>query len=557
MSALQRHSKRLTLPILPSNGIMSTISSEKIQLFSSWFTLGLFLILFSALYSSTLTADYAFLDDYQLLVEGPQGRPIRRSVLEGRPLQALGQYLHLQRAKNIEDLRGARFVSILGTALLAWSVFHLFVREGWNRFQSTCVSLLMCTTLPFQVSVAWGSAANQPFAAVASGCALLLSDRAFQTQRQRLKWLLAAGAILLLLVGLTSYQPAAMFFWVFATGVLLKPQAPLHATLRRFGWYGMIALIGLLLGFVTYRLGSILYPDVSQRTGFVQNLPIKTAWFLIESFPNALLFAFLSPARWLSSEGIAPLSAFYRIIDIGIAWTLFFMIVRGLLLYFQGPCKERLGKCGVAAVLLILSYAPNLVVAENWATYRSLSSLTSVVVVLTCLALRGYVRHWDLRFSAVCANLAVGGLAIFSAVSAAYHVHTYFVMPQSRELAVMRNELMKKPPSQAQGIYVIGSKKGDTLAPLQRYEFGLPSSSDTVTARDMAVLLIREGGTKEVHLPVTAVAADASLNPSPTDLVVDMRTLRLLSSPSGNRSSTYWETYRQYRSQLRKALPFW
>lgn len=121
----------------------------------------------------------------------------------------------------------------------------------------------------------------------------------------------------------------------------------------------------------------------------------------------------------------------------------------------------------------------------------------------------------------------------------------------------MRNELMKKPLSQAQGIYVIGSKKGDTLAPLQRYEFGLPSSSDTVTARDMAILLIREGGAKEVRLPVTAVAADAPLNPSPTDLVVDMRTLRLLSSPSGNRSSTYWETYRRYRSQLREALPFW
>ena len=557
MSVLQRHSKRLTSTILPSNGITSTMSNGKIRLFSSWSILGLFMILFSSLYSSTLTTDYAFLDDYQLLVEGPQGRPIRRSVLEGRPLQALGQYLHLQRAKDIEDLRGARLAGIFGTALLAWSVFHLFVREGWNRFQATCVSLLMCTTLPFQVSVAWGSAANQPFAAVASGCALLLSDRALQTHRRCLKWLFAAGAILLLLAALTSYQPAAMFFWVFATGVLLKPRTPLHATLRRFGWYGMIALIGLLLGFATYRSGSILYPDVSQRTGFVQNLPVKTAWFLIESFPNAVLFAFLSPARWLLSEGSAPLSAFYRIMDIGIAWTLFFMIVRGLVSYFQGSRKERLGKCGIAAVLLILSYAPNLVVAENWATYRSLSSLTSVVIVLMCLALRGYVRHLDFRLSPICVRLVVGCLAAFSAVSAAYHVRTYFVMPQSRELAIMRDELMKKPLSQVHNISVIASRKGDTLAPLQRYEFGLPSSSDTVTARGMAILLISEGGAKDVHLPVTAVAADAPLDPSPTDLVVDMRTLRLLSSPSGNRSSTYWETYRQYRSQLREALPFW
>lgn len=556
MCALQRHSKRLTLTILPLNGRMSIISGEKSPFFSSWFILGLFLILFSALYSSTLTTDYGFFDDYQLLVEGSQGKPIRRSVREGRPLQALGQYLHLQRGEDIKALRGARFTGILGIALLAWSVFHLFVREGWNRFQATCISLLMCTTLPFQVPVAWGSAANQPFAAVASGCALLLSDRAFQTHRQRLKWLLAAGATLLLLAALVSYQPAAMFFWVFAAVVLLKPETSLHDMLRRFGWYGVIALIGLLLGFATYRLGPILYPDLSQRTDLVQNLPIKIVWFLIESFPNALLLAFLSPARWLLSEGNTPLSAFYRIVDVSIAWTLFLIIVQGLVLYFQGPLKKRLWKCCLAGVLLILSYAPNLVVEENWATYRSLSSLTSVVVVLMCLALRGYIRHLNFRLPFICANLVVGCAAAFSAMSAAYHVRTYFVAPQAQELAVLRNALMKKPLSQVQGIYVIGSKKGDTLAPLQRYEFGLPSSSDTVTARDMAVLLMREEGVKEVHLPVTSVAADATLNPPPADLVVDMRTLRLLSSPPGNRAATYWETYRRYRSRLREFLPF-
>ena len=557
MSELKWDSSLLTVAVPPPNETKSTTSGEKIPLSPSWFILGLFLILFSALYSSTLTTDYGFLEDYQLLVKGPQGQPIRKCILEGRPLQALGQYLYLQRAKDIEDLRGARFAGILGTALLAWSMFLLFVREGWNRFQSACVGVLMCTTLPLQTSVAWAALALYPFGAVASGCALLLSDWAFQTRRRRLKWLLAAGATLLLLAALMNYQPTAMFFWVFAAVILLKPETSLHEMLQRFGWYGLIASVGMLLGFVTYQLGTVLYPDLSPRTGLVQNLPIKIAWFLIESFPNALLFTFLSPARWLLSNGNGPLSFFCRIVDIGVAWTLFLIIVRGLVLYFQGPRKDRLWKCGIAAALLILSYAPNLVIAENWATYRTLSSLSSVVVVLMCLASRGYARRLDFRLSPVCVNWGVGCVVAFSAVAAAYHVRTYFVAPQSQELAIMHDELMKNPLSQVRGISVIGSRKGDTLAPLQRYEFGLPSSSDTVTARDMAILLIGEGGAKDVHLPVTAIAADAPLNPSPTDLVVDMRTLRLLSSPSGNRTSTYWETYRQYRSQLREALPFW
>ncbi len=530
-------------------------SNEKISFFSRWFILSLFLIFFSSLYSSVLTTDYAFLDDYQALVEGPQGHPTRRSMREGRPLQALGLYLYLQTAKEIEDLRCARFAGILGISLLAWSVFYLLVREGWKRFPSVCVGVFMCTTLPFQVYAAWGTIANQPFAALASGGALLLSDRAFQAPRRHLKLLLTAGAILLLLLALTSFQPAAMFFWVFAAVVLLKPQTPLHDMLRRFGWYSMIASVGLLLGFVIYQLNSVLDPDLILRAGLVHNLPLKTAWFFIEALPNALLFSFLSPARWLLSEGNDPLTFSYRIMDICLAWIIFLIIVRGLVLYFHGTRKDRLWKCGIALVLLLFSYTPNLVVAENWATYRSLSSLTSVLVVLMCLALRGYVRCLRCRLFPGCLNMIGGCVTVGGAILAAYHVHTYFVVPQSQELAVMRDELMRKPLSQVDGIYVIGSKKGNTLAPLQRYEFGLPSSSDTVTARDMALLLIREGGEEKARLPVTAGPADAPLNPSPTDLVVDMRTLSLL-SPSGNKSSTYWETFRRYRRRLREAVPF-
>lgn len=555
MPELLRNPTPLPPTAPPLNGTMSTTSGDDTPSLPSWFILSLFLILFSSLYSSTLTTDYAFLDDYQALVEGPQGHPTRRSMREGRPLQALSRYLYLQTAKDIEDLRCARFAGILGISLLAWSVFHLFVREGWSRFQSGCVGVLMCTTLPFQIYAAWGSTANQPFAALASGGALLLSDQAFQAHRRCSKLLLAAGATLLLLAGLMSYQPAAMFFWVFAAVVLLKPQTPLRDMLRRFGWYSMIALISLLLGFATYQLNSVLSPDLILRAGLVHNLPLKIAWFFIESLPNALLFSFLSPARWFLSEGNDPLSFFYRIVDICLAWIILLIIVRGLVLYFHGTRKDRLWKCGIALVLLLFSYTPNLVIAENWATYRSLSSLTSLLVVLMCLALRGYGCRLRCRLFPGYLNLIGGCVAVVSAVSAAYHVHTYFVVPQSQELAVMREELMRKPLSQVHGIYVIGSKKGNTLAPLQRYEFGLPSSSDTVTARDMALLLIREERVEDARLSVTAVSAYAPLNPPPTDLVVDMRTLGLL-SPSGNKSSTYWETFRRYRRQLREVLPF-
>ena len=47
-----------------------------------------------------------------------------------------------------------------------------------------------------------------------------------------------------MLLVLTIHQSAAMFSSAFAAIVLLKPQAPLPDTLRRFVWYGGIVLSG-------------------------------------------------------------------------------------------------------------------------------------------------------------------------------------------------------------------------------------------------------------------------------------------------------------------------
>ena len=106
--------------------------------------------------------------------------------------------------------------------------------------------MIMGTTLPFQVYAAWAIAAFNVFAALASGLAFALGERAFDAQGLFPKWLLAAGASLLLLAALTIHQPAAMFFWVFAAVALLKPDMPLGDTLQRFGWYCVIALVGVL-----------------------------------------------------------------------------------------------------------------------------------------------------------------------------------------------------------------------------------------------------------------------------------------------------------------------
>lgn len=165
------------------------------------------------------------------------------------------------------------------------------------------MAMILCTTLPFHVYAAWATAAFYPYAALASGLSFALAERSFDEQRCLPKSLLGAGASLTLLTGLTIHQSMAMFFWVFTAVTLLKPDMPPCDMLRRFGWYGMIVMVGMLLGFAVYQLGLALHPSFLARTGIVQDIPDKMVWFLCEAFPNALNFALLSPAHWFFSDG--------------------------------------------------------------------------------------------------------------------------------------------------------------------------------------------------------------------------------------------------------------
>ena len=498
--------------------------------FAGWPAFGLFLAVFLTAYAPVLLTPYAFLDAYRDLavaLQGDQSWLIAARITQGRPLYALLlDGISLTAVEDIGALRYLRLVGIVGIAVLAWSVFRLFVRTGWEQVRSFFMAVILCTTLPFHVYAAWATVAFYLYAALASGLSFALAERSFDEQRLLPKWLLGAGASLTLLTGITIHQPAAMFFWVFTAVALLKPDMSLRDMLRRFGWYGMIVMVGMFLGFVVYELGLSLYPGFLARTGIVQDIPGKVVWFLCEALPNALNFALLSPAHWFFSDGSPAPSSFHRTVDVVIGWSVFVIIAGGLMLSLRGTLKERLWKLGIAVSLLPLSYTPNLLVAENWASYRTLSSLTSVVVVYAFFALRGYAQHLRRPFSLVYTNAVVGGVAIVCGLSAMYHVQTYFVAPQVWELELMRSRLAREELSQARGIYVIRSGWQDTLAPLVRYdEFGLPSSSSAWAPAPMIFLLLRVIAPDYIHLPITTVAADDPIDLPPGSLVVDMGTL--------------------------------
>ena len=464
-------------------------------------------------YSPVLVTSYAVSDEHAVLAARLQGKMTEEKALRiagGRPLDALLISFFFSYVNDIGELRYLRLLSVIGITLLAWSVYRTLRCVGWSSSLSVFLSVIICVMPPFQQYASWAVSLGCPFAAVASGCAFSLAEQGFEEGRPLYKWSLTVGAILLELLALTIYQPIAMFFWVFVVILLFEPSASLSDVLRRFGWYSAIVLTALILGFGVYKFGLAMsgYQLPPMRSHLVQDVGEKVSWFFREPLTNALNLARLSANRRFALSMVV-------------------FLFGGLMLYFPGGIKERLYKLLVALLVFPLSYLPNLVVAESWSAYRTLSALMSVVVVYIFFALWGYGRtlHRSTIVPALI-TITLGFFALSCSLLAAYNVNSYFASPLSLELMVMRGQLAQQDLTQVHTIYAIAPGSQDSIARKVRYdEFGQPFSSSPWGLRSAVYLLLRELSPQYADIPIELVSAKDSIKPLPGVLVVDMRNL--------------------------------
>jgi hypothetical protein len=470
-------------------------------------------------YSPVWRTDYASADDFSVLAHRLLGMMAAQQILSiagGRPTDALLTSFALAFVNRIEDLRCLRLVSVIGITLLAWSLCQTLRKAGWDIWASVSLALIICTMPAFQQYAAWVVLAFAPFAALCAGGAVSFAEQSFAESRRLRKWTLAAGASLLELIALTIYQPAAMFFWVFAALVLFKPGRTLPDFFRRVLWHGSVMGVGLVLGFATYKLGLAFYGHklAPLRSALVTDVVEKIYWFIHEPLLTALNLANLVPRGWLA--GCVAL-----------------FITGGLAGYFQGTAKERLGQSLVAFFFLPLSYLPNLVVAESWASYRTQVALTSLLVVYVCFALWSYGQMCCRLAAPIVLRITLGFAALSACLGAAYNVHAYFTAPLAVELTFLREYLTQQNLATVRHIYVIGSRPEDSLAPAVRYDdFGLPFSSRPWGAWSAIYVVLREINPEHANFSFETVLPDDPIQPRSDALVVDMS--RLLGTAKGN-----------------------
>jgi len=423
-------------------------------------------------YAPVWLTEYGFGEDYRLLSFFDHGATNRTLMIaEGRPMQALWTNVVFGHLTGIDSLTLLRFANVVLLGLAASLLAVAWRSTGRSRGEAALAGTAMFTLAPSQVLAATGAYGIVPLGAACALLAGLLTNAYLKAQEARRRFAAGGSALVFLIVAITGYQPAGMLYCAVAGILLLVPADELPVFRRKVKVCAGIGFSAVAIGFAIYRIGRAAFPvELAglDRAALATKPGLKLLWFLLYPLDHAL-----NP--WVLH------------LNRPLALVVGAVLVAGLWRHLRGRQGRSL-RFVVALGLVPLSYLPNLVVAENWSSFRSQIAVSSIVFVYIVIALRTLSssrRPWI-------STTVLAGLTLVGLVTANRNVNRLFVQPQRRELEIVR-QTMKGLPADYDGIGVIMSTERETLAPFSLYdEFGRPSTSFTWGVTNLPWLVLGE-----------------------------------------------------------------
>ncbi len=475
------------------------------------------LLLYGALvggvYGALLFIPYGFGDDYLYLAASVTGNlrdVVYPIVAGGRPVYALLLRLAMPEMSHVSDLWALRLDSLLGITLLAWVLYQTLLRAGLPWIIAWITPLFIVMLPAYQVFAGWSITAFFPFSAVLAGMAVIMADRAFQASGLR-RYAEGLGAVALLLVSVSLYQPTAMVFWVFAAVVLFVHQRSVNETIKLFALLVAMMAFALICDFLLARvLPGLLYahPYFYSRATVTDNVTSKLVFFLQPLLESLNLFHLVDKTQLVPAALIA--------LAVGL------LILTGLPRFFRGTLSTRLQKTALALCLIPLAYLPNLLVAENFGSFRSQVAMESLIALYAVLGGIGYCRRWPvLSLRAALPLLAV--LTIASMAYALHNVTAEFAIPQEREYQAVVAQLKAAPLAQINTIDVVPSLTTDRLSTeVHHDEFGLPTSAETFYVVPITTCAMQDVAPKDLSRIIIYEANSSPAKTAPNVLVINM-----------------------------------
>ncbi|MES2658198.1 MAG: hypothetical protein V4689_06245 [Verrucomicrobiota bacterium] len=465
-------------------------------------------------YSNVFTTSYGFTDDYSFLHSTTSGNNDLTHLLitVGRPTQAGIIEVFFSMFSTVESLKHVRLLGILGTGLFACCLYrHIFRLTGKKGF-ATCAAFAICALPAFQVYVSWAQYFSMPYACIAAFFAYQAANRALLGTGALPRISFAMVSLVLLLLSLTVHPVAGFFYVFFLATELLHTDEDLKPAARRILLIMSIFMAGLVCSYILLKLGKHWFPaSDTNRDGLTKDLIGKAKWFFKQPLYDALSGPFI-PARKLVAAPVLAIIAFGMTVASG--W-------KGLTL---------VRKAVIAAAFVPFVYLPNLMVTENWSSYRTQAVLSALVLYYLLFSINAIAssERWKSRSLETAALSACAAICVFFGWKAASNTHRYFTVPQAKEHQYVSTRLSTYDPSKHTGIHYIMSSRWDTLAPFAYYdEFGLPSGCQAWVPKPFVLSVLHDRKIPDLgRIKVEEIKPEAPLPEG--GFLLDLRSIKTL-----------------------------
>lgn len=433
--------------------------------------------------------EYVYTDEAVQLWYYRPGSDFKMFSIQGRWIteQLIGR--SFDAANSIGDITYIRIFS-----LAMWLVFipiwyivmkRVTAKGAGYEYLPLFTCLYLVTSMPFSISVQWASCLELPLANTAgllSGAILYLGIR------DKEKWLqvpvgAALGALVAGFISLSCYQSSfACYLIPFLFHYISAYTTQKDKVLIKGLAFCFLMYVFYFLMFKVYL--AINHIPGDSRTGLGFNVIRKLGFFITQPLKQAFMFNVVVNR------------------DNNIARIVCLLLFAGwvLLAFNRFGKKNRMTAVkylAAASLVFLVSYAPSMVVKENYASNRTLFAIDLCVWVV-CAEMLLYVIKKDTY------RKAIGyGVAVFLVILGWYNFNKQFLMPIREEYNDVRNYVFQHYNSNITTVYFIqpGEDAFEKKYNLQTSmdEFGVPSTFFIWVPESFVKLLVLEKtGSREI-----------------------------------------------------------
>lgn len=428
---------------------------------------------------SSFSLNFGMRDDYPFLnlVHTNINFIQSQNNINGRPLNGLLLQAVFNRLQYISEFRYIRMISFIGVIFLLIILDKIFSQYDLNQIEKIYLLISLVTLPSINLYINWAVCSMVPFALLLAAISSICVFNIYDIVKSRFI-LKIICSIFCLTASILIYQPASMYYFVISYIYLYFPIINGKKEKKHFSAMIIIFLIALLIAWLMMLL---IGANKSPRAALInfEKLPLKLVWFARDVIPYSLNF------NLLINNKIIPA-------------VLLLLIVIGFL-FMEKSITKILINIVVYFLLIILSYFPNLIVSENWASYRTQVAISSLFLLMGFLGIRNIVTYFNkqnYKTGGLIKKIYLFGLLLLIVLNVSWYTYNqivYITFPQSVEIAYIKNLLATKVNKKTTNtIYFIRPTNEDAITRCVFDEFGCLSSEPQWSPANIIKLLLRE-----------------------------------------------------------------